>query len=55
MLSLNLFSVDSETNSELQLHHIPRKGIFDNEKKKRLNLVEYHFMSINMYVPPDRE
>ena len=56
VLSLNLFSVDSETNSELQLHHIPRKGIFDSEKKKkRLNLVEYHFMSINMYVPPDRE
>ena len=57
VLSLNLFSVDSETNSELQLHHIPRKGIFDSKKKKkkRLNLVEYHFMKINMYVPPDRE
>ena len=55
VLMLNLFSVDYETNSELQLHHIPRKGIFDSEKKKRLNLVEYHFMSINMYVPPDRE
>ena len=55
VLSLDLFSVDSETNSGLQLHHIPRKGIFDSEKKKRLNLVEYHFMSINMYVPPDRE
>ena len=34
VLSLN-FSVDSETNSELQLHHIPREGIFDSEKKKK--------------------
>ena len=32
VLSLNLFSVDSETNSGLQLHRIPRKGILDSEK-----------------------
>ena len=54
VLTLNLLSVDYETNSELQLHRIPRKGIFDSEKKK-LNLVGYHFMNINMYVSPDRE
>ena len=33
VLSLNLFSVDSETNSGLQLHRILLKGVFDSEKK----------------------
>ena len=53
VLMLNLLSVDYETNSELQLHRTPRKGILT--AKKKLNLVGYHFMNINMYVSPDRE